>query len=85
MVKVTNETAGELFYEKEQNRFVFNYTQKTPPLSLIMPYRVSSYVCKSRLHPIFDMSMPEGYLFEILKQYIAKEKELSDEFIQTWH
>ena len=81
VVKVVNETAGELFYEKERNRFVFNYIQKSAPISLIMPYRVSSYVWKNKLHPIFDMNMPEGYLFEILKQYIAKEYGYIDDFL----
>ncbi len=81
IVKVANQTAGELFYEKEQDHFVFNYTKQAPPISLIMPYRVSSYIRKKKLHPIFDMNIPEGYLFEILKQYIAKEYGYIDDFL----
>ena len=81
VVKVVNDVAGELIYEKEQNRYVFNYTHKSLPISLIMPYRASSYIRKHKLHPIFDMNMPEGYLFEILKQYIAKEYGYIDDFL----
>lgn len=80
-VKVMNKKVGELSFEKENNRYVFNYTQKSVPISLIMPYRVSSYLWKNRLHPIFDMNMPEGYLFEILKQFISKEYGHIDDFL----
>jgi len=80
-VKVFNKKAGELSFEKENNRYVFNYTQKSAPISLIMPYRVSSYIWKNRLYPIFDMNMPEGYLFEILKQFISKEYGYIDDFL----
>ncbi len=80
-VKVANKKAGELSFEKENNRYVFNYTQKSAPISLIMPYRVSSYIWKNRLHPIFDMNMPEGYLFEMLKQFISKEYGYIDDFL----
>ena len=80
-VKVQNKEVGELFYEKEEDRFVFNYTNNSDPISLIMPYRAASYIRKKRLHPIFDMNMPEGYLFEILKQYISKEYGYIDDFL----
>lgn len=80
-VKVANKKAGELSFEKEHNRYVFNYTQKSAPISLIMPYRLSSYIWKNRLHPIFDMNMPEGCLFEILKQFISKEYGYIDDFL----
>jgi serine/threonine-protein kinase HipA len=46
-----------------------------------MPYRAASYIWKNKLHPIFDMNIPEGYLFEILKQYIAKEHGTVNDFL----
>jgi serine/threonine-protein kinase HipA len=46
-----------------------------------MPFKNSSYVWQNKLHPIFDMNMPEGYLFEILKQYISKEYGYLDDFL----
>ncbi len=80
-VKIINKKAGELFYDKEHNTYAFNYTHPSKPISIIMPYRASSYIWKNKLHPIFDMNMPEGYLFEILKQYISKEYGYIDDFL----
>ncbi len=65
--------AGELLYEEDKDLYVFNYTQKEQTISLIMPYKPSSYIWKRKLHPIFDMNMPEGYLFELLKNQLSKE------------
>jgi len=80
-VRVYEEKVGELFFEKESHRFGFNYTRDVAPISLIMPYKSSSYMWKNKLHPIFDMHMPEGYLFEVLKQYISKEYGYLDDFL----
>lgn len=80
-VKVVNKKVGVLSFEKEDNRYIFNYTQECRPISLIMPYRASSYLRKNKLHPIFDMNMPEGYLFEILKQFLSKEYGYIDDFL----
>ena len=80
-VNVYTQKVGEFFFEKEGNSFVFNYTKNIAPISLIMPYKSSSYIWKNKLHPIFDMNMPEGYLFEILKKYIAKEHGYMDDFL----
>ncbi len=80
-VKVLNKKAGELSFEKEHNRYVFHYIHKEAPISLIMPYRSSSYIWKNSLHPIFDMNMPEGYLFEVLKQFISKEYGYINDFL----
>lgn len=80
-VLIDNQKAGELFFEKQTNRYGFNYTSNQKPISLIMPYKNSTYLWQNRLHPIFDMNMPEGYLFEILKQYISKEYGYIDDFL----
>ncbi|MDX9742990.1 MAG: HipA N-terminal domain-containing protein, partial [Arcobacteraceae bacterium] len=80
-VKVANQKVGELFFEKEKNDYGFNYTSQIAPISLIMPFKNSSYIWKNKLHPIFDMNIPEGYLFEILKKYISKEFGYIDDFL----
>lgn len=80
-VLVDNQKSGELFFEKEKNSYGFNYTDDKKQISLIMPYKISTYTWKNKLHPIFDMNMPEGYLFEILKQYISKEYGYIDDFL----
>ena len=79
-VIINNHEVGNLFFEKEKNQYGFNYTQDFKPISLIMPYKTSSYIWHYKLHPIFDMNMPEGYLFEIFKKYLTKEYGYIDDF-----
>ena len=80
-VKINDKKVGQLFYEKDKNQYGFNYTQDYKPISLIMPYKNSTYVWKYKLHPIFDMNIPEGYLFEIFKKYLTKEYGYIDDFL----
>lgn len=80
-VFVDKEHIGKLFFEKEKNQYSFNYTKNYKPISLIMPYKESTYTWVNKLHPIFDMNMPEGYLFEIFKNYLSKEYGYIDDFL----
>jgi len=84
-VKVYEKKVGELFYEQDENSYGFNYTAEYQPISLIMPYRASTYKWRYKLHPIFDMNMPEGYLFEIFKKYLSKEYGFIDDFLIFSH
>lgn len=84
-VEINNQKVGNLFFEKEKNQYGFNYTSEYKPISLIMPYKKSSYMWKYKLHPIFDMNMPEGYLFEIFKKYLTKEHGYIDDFLIFSH
>ena len=84
-VIINNHEVGNLFFEKEKNQYGFNYTQDFKPISLIMPYKTSSYIWHYKLHPIFDMNMPEGYLFEIFKKYLTKEYGYIDDFLVFSH
>lgn len=45
-----------------------------------MPYRPRSWNWQGGLHPIFEMNLPEGYLFELLKQLVLKEYGTADDF-----
>lgn len=81
IVKIQNKQIGELFFEKSSNHYGFNYTDDSLPVSLIMPYKASTYLWKNRLHPIFDMNMPEGYLFEILKSHLNKRHGYINDFL----
>ncbi|MCX6051644.1 MAG: type II toxin-antitoxin system HipA family toxin [Campylobacterales bacterium] len=85
VVIVDEQKVGELFYERDKNSYGFNYTANYKPISLIMPYRASTYNWKYKLHPIFDMNMPEGYLFEIFKKYLSKEYGYMDDFLIFSH
>ncbi len=80
-VFIDNNQVGDLFFEKESNQYGFNYTKDLAPISLIMPYKPSTYIWKHKLHPIFDMNIPEGYLFEIFKNYLNKENGYIDDFL----
>ena len=80
-VKINNKLCGELHFNKQTDEYIFNYRKDNDIVSLIMPYKNSSYIWKKNLHPIFDMNMPEGYLFELLKQYITKEYGYIDDYL----
>ena len=80
-VLIDNKSTGTLFYEKDNDAYGFNYKENALPISLIMPYRSSTYTWKHKLHPVFEMNMPEGYLFEIFKNYLSKEYGYLDDFL----
>ena len=71
-------------YSEENKEFVFNYRHDNP-ISLTMPYSTKSYTSHYNLHPIFDMNMPEGYLFELLKNLLIKEYGKIDDYILFSH
>jgi len=74
-----NSPAGNLIYNEDIREFIFNYTHDNP-ISLTMPYSSKSYTSYYHLHPIFDMHMPEGYLFEMLKNLLTKEHGKLDDY-----
>ncbi len=63
--------AGKYFYDFEKREYVFNYTEDNP-ISLVMPYKKEPYVSQFKMIPIFDQFMPEGWLFEYLKNQLRK-------------
>ena len=86
MIKVfaNKKEAGNLTYNADSKEFIFNYTQDNP-ISLTMPYTQKSYIHHYNLHPIFDMNMPEGYLFELLKNFLIKEYGEINDYILFSH
>lgn len=77
-VKVfTNKSlCGDITYENE--KYIFNYGDSaTDTVSLTMPIRKESWVSK-KLHPIFEMNMPEGALKEAIKNHFAKIYKMDD-------
>ena len=80
-VKVGHQEVGSLFYEEDRDVYGFNYADDdAKPISLTMPYRPSTYDRIKCLHPVFDMSMPEGYLFEMLKNHLSKQYGVINDF-----
>lgn len=80
-VLIANQKVEELFYDQSKREYGFNYTLPSKPISLIMPYQKSTYRWYYHLHPIFDMHLPEGYLFEIFKNYLSKEFGYMNDFL----
>lgn len=67
---------GDLTYEDEQ--YIFNYKDNASSVvSLTMPIRKSSWNSK-KLHPVFEMNMPEGALKESIKNHFAKIHNMDD-------
>ena len=67
---------GNLCFEDE--KYVFNYIQNSKDIvSLTMPMRSSSWTTK-KLHPIFQMNMPEGALKETIKTHFSKIQTMDD-------
>ena len=72
-VYVSRQPAGVLAAER-RDRYVFAYDAAVPAerfVSLTMPVRLESYVWHE-LHPIFQMSLPEGDLLARVSSRLAK-------------
>lgn len=68
--------SGNLSFENEQ--YVFNYKNEVNNVvSLTMPIRSASWNSK-KLHPIFQMNMPEGVLKETIKNHFSKIQTMDD-------
>lgn len=75
-VYINKEFSGTLSLENEQ--YVFNYTDDAQDIvSLTMPIRKASWLSK-KLHPIFQMNLPEGALKEVIKNHFAKIEQMDD-------
>jgi len=68
--------SGTLSFENEQ--YVFNYKESAKDVvSLTMPIRSASWNSK-KLHPIFQMNMPEGALKETIINHFSKIHTMDD-------
>lgn len=76
-VKVLNEKIGSILLEN--NEYIFDYTTGNQDafVSLSMPVRAKSYA-NPKLHPIFEMHLPEGYLLSIIKKHFSKITKTDD-------
>lgn len=68
--------SGNLAYENDQ--YIFNYTSVAKDVvSLTMPIRSASWNSK-KLHPIFQMNLPEGALKEAIVNHFSKIQTMDD-------
>lgn len=71
-VAVQQQPVGRLF--RDGGEVVFRYLPGLDAgqfVSLTMPVRLRDYV-HDRLHPVFEMHLPEGYLLSVIKRHFAK-------------
>lgn len=75
-VLVDDDRAGTLFrVSSEHARFGFQYEAECPPqraVSLSMPVVMDQYLSEYKLHPVFDMNLPEGALGARLRLQFRK-------------
>lgn len=77
-VRVDQQTIGALV--RERGEFIFNYDheiENTQFITLTMPVRAKAYIYP-RLHPLFEMHLPEGYLLAVIKKHFAKLTDTDD-------
>ena len=79
-VFVHDQPAGTL--TRGGREYVFAYHTDNPELfvSLTMPVRQKSYLYPGeQLHPVFNRFIPEGYLFDLFRNMLAKRMDTMDE------
>ena len=76
-VEVNNHLAGKLVFEKSEYIFSYKSENSDDFISLTMPSREKSYI-HTKLHPIFEMHLPEGYLLSIIKKHFSKLVKTDD-------
>lgn len=61
--------------KREGRKFVLTYVQDCDPknfISLSMPVRAESWVSQGKLHPFFEMNLPEGYRRDLIERTFGK-------------
>jgi len=76
-VNVDGKYVGDII--KENSEYIFDYASEKDDdfISLTMPVRAKNYL-HNRLHPIFEMHLPEGYLLSIIKKHFSKILKTDD-------
>ncbi|MCP4971816.1 MAG: type II toxin-antitoxin system HipA family toxin [Arcobacter sp.] len=74
-VFINKKLAGKLSFENEQ--FVYTYSNSEDIVSLTMPIRNASWNSK-KLHPVFQMNLPEGALKEAIKSHFSKIEHMDE-------
>ncbi len=79
---INRQTVGQLSREEPLNRFVYEAKAlSSQAASLLMPTSGGPYFAERTgvLHPVFDMSLPEGALREALSRMFAKALPIIDD------
>lgn len=76
-VIVNTKPAGKLVRENDEFIFSYGSSETRGFISLVMQVRQKPFVCK-KLHPIFEIHLPEGYLLSIIKKHFSKLTKTDD-------
>jgi len=76
-VKVDEKKVGTLVYENDEYIYDYEDAQRDDYISLTMMVRSKSYVNR-KLHPLFEMHLPEGYLLSVIKKHFSKLTRTDD-------
>lgn len=76
-VIVDKNFVGNITFENGEYIFGYDINESKAFVSLIMPVRTKDYV-HHKLHPIFEMHLPEGYLLSIIKKHFSKITKTDD-------
>ena len=76
-VKVENVKVGTLHFENGEYIFSYDTQKEDKFISLTMLVRAKDYL-HVKLHPIFEMHLPEGYLLSIIKKHFSKITKTDD-------
>jgi len=76
-LNVDSTLVGTVVFENKEYIFGYDTTKSQNFISLIMPVRAKAYI-HHRLHPIFEMHLPEGYLLSIIKKHFSKIVKMDD-------
>lgn len=69
-----------------KREYVFEYSEQSDThLCLSMPNTQRVYLSRFHLHPFFDAFIPEGYLFELLRNLINKREGRADDFTMLYY
>jgi len=85
LAKLDNKTIGELFEVGAGTEFRYFTDKLKDSICISMPANNLTYRYHSGLLPFFDMFIPEGFLFEYLKQIIHKKEGKLNDFILLWY
>lgn len=75
-----------ILFENAKREYVFEYSERADAhLCLSMPNTQRIYLSRFHLHPFFDSFIPEGYLFELLRNLINKREGRADDFTMLYY
>lgn len=83
--KLNDRTIGELFEIGVGTEFRYFTDDLEDSICISMPANHLTYRKHIGLIPFFDMFIPEGFLFEYLKQIIHKKERKLNDFILLWY